>query len=177
MTDDTSDSQRTGEDSTDGEFPRPPKRFTDDEGRRIVIRKFENDFDALVEMYDQFAMTDRSQAVPPRRKQPRDSWIEMLIENGLNLVAWKGDEAVGHAILVPRDETEYELAIFVRSDHQNAHIGTELVRCLLGYGRDHGVERVWLSVEYHNDPALALFQSVGFEKIGGDVDYEMEREL
>jgi len=181
MTDETSGGPGTretdGSGAGDAEFPRPPVELTDDEGRSIVVREFDDDTGALIEMYDQFAMGDRTQAVPPRRKPKRDSWAEMLVEKGVNLVAWNGDEAVGHAVLVPREGTEYELAVFVRSDHQQAHVGTELVRCLLGRGRDEGVESVWLSVEYHNDPAIALFRSVGFEKVGGDVDYVMERDL
>ena len=48
---------------------------------------------------------------------------------------------------------------------QRAGIGSRLVRRLLGAGAEAGVERVWLTVEHWNTPAIGLYQSVGFETV------------
>jgi ribosomal protein S18 acetylase RimI-like enzyme len=104
-------------------------------------------------------------------------WVGTLVEEGLNLVAWHGDDAVGHAVLMHMDDARWELAIFVRSDHQGAHVGTHLIRCLLGYGEQEGVETVWLSVERYNDVALSMYESVGFEILEGEAEYKMELDL
>jgi ribosomal protein S18 acetylase RimI-like enzyme len=158
-------------------FRRPPCSFTDDEDREIEVRRFENDTDALVEMYNQMAPSDRSQGIPPRTESRRESWVETLADGGMNVVAWHDQDAVGHAVLMPMDDERWELAIFVRSDYQHAHIGSNLIGCLLGWGQKEGVEKVWLSVERYNDTALSLYEKVGFEKIAGDSEYKMEREI
>lgn len=165
---------------TEGEteqFQRPPYSFTDDEGREIEIRQFEGATGALVEMYDRMDPSDRSQGIPPRTESRRESWVETLTEEGMNVVAWNGENAVGHAVLMPMEDDRWELAIFVRSDCQHAHIGSNLLECLLGWGQEEGVRKVWLSVERYNDTALSLYEKVGFEKIGGDSEYKMEREI
>jgi RimJ/RimL family protein N-acetyltransferase len=156
----------------------PPRTVTDDEGREIEIRVAEGEVDALIEMYLEFEPPDRSQGTPPRHEPQIESWVTTLLGGAnLNLVAWHDDLAVGHAVLVPREKPQWELAIFIRPPYQGAHIGTELTSSLMGWGRENGVESVWLSIEYYNDPALNLFQSFGFEKLSGDVEYAMEREL
>lgn len=169
---DGGEAEGTGE-----QFPRPPLSFTDDEGRDIEIRQFDGDTDALVEMYNHMDPSDRSQGIPPRSESRRESWVESLTGEGMNLVAWHGDDAVGHAVLMPMEGTRWELAIFVRSDYQEAHIGSNLIECLMGWGQDEGVETVWLSVERYNDIALRLYEKVGFEKLSGDAEYKMEREI
>lgn len=160
-----------------GQFPRPPHGFTDDEGRDIEVRRFDGEVDALLEMYRTLDPADRTQDIPPRSESQLASWVGTLTDEGLNVVAWHGDRAVGHAVLMPMDEDRRELAIFVHSDYQEAHIGTHLLECLFGYGRQHGVERVWLSVERHNTVALRLYESLGFEQLSGRSEFKMEREI
>jgi GNAT superfamily N-acetyltransferase len=69
-----------------------------------------------------------------------------------------------------------ELAIFVVGPYQHAGIGTELLKTLLGAGRERGVSRVWLTVERWNEPAVALYRSVGFETSDAEV-FELEMSL
>ena len=66
-------------------------------------------------------------------------------------------------MLVPDTTGAFELAIFVLREYQGALIGTELVRSLLGWGQEEDITRVWLSVERWNDPAVRLYEKVGFE--------------
>lgn len=159
------------------EYPRPPFSFTDEADREIEVLPFDGETDAVVEMYRTLDPRDRSQGIPPRNETRLVSWVETLTDEGLNLVAWHDDRAVGHAVLMPMGDDRWELAIFVHSDYQEARIGTRLLECLFGYGKDHGVERIWLSVERHNNVALNLYESMGFERLDGRSEFKMERPL
>jgi len=148
-----------------GGFPTPPREFTDAEDRDIVVRRADgDDTDALQDMYTDFSPEDRAQGVPPVKDDSIAEWLGGIVtEECLNVVAFYGDQAVGHAMLVPDSTGAYELAIFVLREYQGALIGTELVRSLLGWGQETGIERVWLSVERWNEPAIRLYEKVGFE--------------
>jgi len=158
-----------------GDFDAPPVEFDDDAGRTIEIRASEeSDFDALVEMYDDFDPADRAQGIPPVRENRIRDWLETITTgDALGVVAWHGDAAVGHAILVPDEEGAYELAIFVTQDYQGARIGTKMLEALFGLAQDRGVERVWLTVERWNDPAIRLYHNVGFEDVDSE-SFEVE---
>ncbi|MFB6202431.1 MAG: N-acetyltransferase family protein [Halorhabdus sp.] len=150
----------------------PPITFVDDDGRTIHIEAHDGDRDALVAMYDDFAPQHRAQGLPPVSRERITEWLE-TIEDGLHVVAWHDDRAVGHAALLAGGD-DHELMIFVHQDYRLAGIGSKLIRSLLGYGRRAGVERVWLCVRPSNAVAVALYRSVGFETIeSGDTDLEM----
>jgi GNAT superfamily N-acetyltransferase len=147
------------------DFPTPPRAFTDAEDRDVTVRRADiSDFDALRGMYLAFDPADRAQGIPPVGEAEISEWLDTLLgEDCFDVVAWHADRAVGHAILVPDDSGAYELAIFVLDEYQGARIGTELIRSLLGCAQTEGIERVWLTVERWNDPAIRLYEKVGFE--------------
>jgi GNAT superfamily N-acetyltransferase len=159
-----------------GPFESPPFSFEDREGREIELRPYDGgdeEFEALVAMYVAFDPADRAQGIPPGDEKRIRTWLEGLVEKGsLNVIAWNDDTVAGHATLVP-DEDTYELAIFVLQAYQESGIGTRLMRGLLGYGADNGVDRVWLSVERWNKPAVGLYEKLGFE-ISDSESFEME---
>lgn len=183
-------------------FPRPPRSFTDKEGRAIEIRADEFPQEALVEMYGDFASEERAQGLPPTTEERTREWLDVL-EEGLNVIAWHVgaetanqpssetaetagrsagqtglERAIGHAVLLDCGDGTHELTIFVHHEYQLAGIGSRLVRTLLGYGQDHGVERVWLTVQRSNHVAMNLYRSVGFETINeSGVEHEMELDL
>ncbi|MFC7081666.1 GNAT family N-acetyltransferase [Halorussus caseinilyticus] len=168
-------SERSYPDEAAGSFPKPPLSFADKEGRELEIRPYEDDeFEAVVEMYADFEPADRAQGIPPATESRVRDWFENLLD-GLNVVAWHDDRAVGHATLVP-DEDAYELAIFVHQEYQRAGIGSNLIRALLGHGQANGVEKVWLTVERWNHAAVNLYESVGFETHGTE-SFEIEMVL
>ena len=157
-----------------GPFPTPPHRFVDDKGREIVVKVADDDREALVGMYEAFDSEDRAQGIPPVGAESIRRWLERVFEpDCLNTIAWHDDDPVGHAMLVPDEEGAHELAIFVLGSHQSAGIGTELLQTLLGYGKREGIERVWLTVERWNEPAIGLYQKVGFE-IRNTESFELE---
>jgi GNAT superfamily N-acetyltransferase len=161
-----------------GEFADPPRSFEDDAGRGIDIRRREpgdeTQFEALVDMYDDFEPGDRAQGIPPVGESAIRSWLDTIeAEDAVGVVAWHGDDAVGHAILVPDDDGSYELAIFVIQDYQGARIGTKLLESLFGLAQAGGIERVWLTVERWNDPAIRLYNTLGFQEVDSE-SFEVE---
>ena len=160
-----------------GDFPEPPLSFEDREGRSISIEPYEpGDEEALVEMYTEFDPADRAQGIPPSTEERVRDWLELIVDEGHNVVAWHGDAIAGHATLVPDGGEAYELAIFVTQEYQRAGIGGRLIRGLLGYGASQDVDRVWLTVERWNRAAVALYEDVGFERSGTE-SFELEMSL
>ena len=169
-------------DEVAGPYDAPPRSFTDGEGREIEIRRYDGEFEALAAMYDAFDPEDRAQGIPPADEERIREWLETITaDRGVNVLAWHGERVVGHATLVPDADdgpTAYELAIFVIHDYQQAGIGGELIRGLLGTGRETGVEHVWLTVERWNRPAVSLYETVGFEPSDtGSFELEMSARL
>ena len=144
-------------------FPHPPQTFIDAVGREITIEAAGPvDIEDLVAMYVDFDPADRAQGIPPGRESAIRTWLAGVLDRGIDMVARHEGAIVGHATLVPENGA-MELAIFVHQDYQGASIGTELLRTLLGAGQAAGVERVWLTVERWNTPAVRLYERVGFE--------------
>jgi len=173
-----SDERVYPDEPTDG-FPEPPETFEDREGREIHIRPFEqSDLDAVVEMYLEFDPKDRAQGIPPTGESRVRSWLNTLVEEGSNVVAWHGDQVAGHATLVPESDeaTTHELAIFVLQEYQEAGIGSRIMETLLGYGRREGIDRVWLTVERWNTAAVNLYEKMGFETCNAE-SFELEMSL
>ncbi|GAB7009155.1 GNAT family N-acetyltransferase [Halorubrum trueperi] len=161
------------------DFPVPPTEFSDREGRLIELRPYEGTeegYEALVEMYDAFDPADRAQGIPPSGEARIRDWLDAILgDDCFNVVAWCGDEAAGHATLVPDDDA-YELAIFVHQKYQRAGIGTHLIRGLLGHGQAAGVTKVWLTVERWNRAAVSLYKKIGFETSDAE-SFELEMGL
>jgi GNAT superfamily N-acetyltransferase len=149
-----------------GPFPEPPTTMEDREGRSITIDRYDETLDraGLTAMYDAFDPADRAQGIPPTGEARIADWLDTITGEGtVNVVAVHGETVVGHATLVPDDpEATAELAIFVLQAYQGASIGTRLIETLLGAGRAAGIERVWLTVERWNEPAISLYETVGF---------------
>jgi GNAT superfamily N-acetyltransferase len=156
-------------DAVAGPYEPPPREFDDREGRSMRIEDYgdgpvDDGFEALVEMYVAFDPEDRAQGIPPVGEERVRDWLDAILDaDCVNVVAWDGTDAVGHATLVPDGSGASELAIFVLGEYQNAGIGTHLIESLLGAGREAGITHVWLTVERWNTPAVTLYKKVGFE--------------
>ncbi|CCQ36289.1 GNAT family acetyltransferase [Natronomonas moolapensis 8.8.11] len=166
-------------DDVAGPYEAPPYEFEDREGRVIEVERYDDGIEPLLEMYAAFDPEDRAQGIPPTNEDQIRTWLETLVEaDALNVIAWHGEAPIGHAMLVPDDGGSFELAIFVLREYQNAGIGTGLIEGLLGAGREDGVERVWLSVERWNKPAITLYRKVGFRPTDdGSFELEMSARL
>ena len=169
--------ERIYPDEPAGPFPTPPRTITDRTGRDIDIRAYDPaDRESVVEMYVAFDPADQAQGIPPSGESQVRSWLEQILtEECVNVLAWHEGRVAGHATLVP-DGNGYELAIFVLQDYQEAGIGSELLPSLLGQGAREGVERVWLTVERWNVPAVNLYEKTGFETSDAE-SFELEMSL
>ena len=171
MTDD-----RPYPDEVSGPFRTPPFSLDDRLDRRIEVRAFDGDEEPLVAMYRAFDPADRAQGIPPSREEEIREWLAVVLDEGPDVVASHGDEVVGHATLVPDGTGAFELAIFVLDEYQAAGIGTRLHDGLLGQGSAAGIDRVWLTVERWNTPAIDLYQKVGFETTDAE-SFELEMSI
>ncbi|ARS89074.1 GNAT family N-acetyltransferase [Natrarchaeobaculum aegyptiacum] len=178
---------RTYPDEGAGPFPSPPTASEDRDGRTIEIEPItdlaDEGLEDVVEMYVEFNPEDRAQGIPPTGESRIRNWLEAIADASVNVVARHDGDVVGHAMLVPdtddpssiddRGDIEWELAIFVLQAYQRAGIGTLLLEGLLGHAAEIGIERVWLTVERWNNPAIALYERVGFEATGTE-SFEQE---
>ncbi len=165
-----------------GPFPEPPQQFGIDDGRTVVIDRISlangEVNEELIRMYEDFDSADRAQGIPPIGRREIEQWLELILDEGPDVVARVDNRAVGHATLVPDDAGAFELAIFVHQDFRGRGIGRTLLRTLLGNATATGIERVWLTVERWNTVAINLYESVGFERIDcGSFELEMTLRL
>ncbi len=111
---------RTYPDEPAEEFPQPPRTITDRKDRPIdVIPADDADTESLVEMYLDFDPADRAQGIPPVKEEAIREWLETILDGDcVNVVAKHDDTVAGHATLVPDNEDEHELAIFVLQAYQ-----------------------------------------------------------
>jgi len=122
------------------------------------------DFPSLLEMYRIFYPKPASQGLPPEDPEICHNWVKTLFEVGENYLAWKGDNVIGHAALVPDVKGKSgEFVIFVDQNHRNLGIGTELTRFILERSRQFGFDSVWLTVNISNFIAVKLYRKFGFE--------------
>lgn len=161
------------------EFPKLPLTVTDSEARVLRFESgdgLSDERDSLAEMYDGFDSAGRSQGVPPLNDRRRQQWLDRIAD-GIEVVVWHEDRAVGHGILLS-DGCDHELALFVRPEYRQPEIRSTLVRTLLRHGRAAGVSRVWLSVEQRNRSAVHRYHEVGFTTTEtGHMAVEMRRSL
>lgn len=155
----------------------PPKTITDAAGRQIECRLFgtgpiDGEYEALVDMYLDFAPEHRSLGLPPIGERRIRDWLDVLLA-GDSLLAWHDSRVIGQATLLESGEDECELTIFVHPTYHGNGIGTQMLRTLLSHGKDRGIRRVWLLVERANYNAVDVYHEVGFfvtESHGYDIE-------
>ncbi len=134
------------------------------------------DYDCLLKMYLHFSPKPASQGLPPEDPEVCRCWLNNLLEIGLNLLAWRGDRVIGHAVLIPDPKRKTaEFVIFVDQDHRNLGIGTELTRLALQKSIQLGFESIWLTVPISNFIAIKLYKKFGFEYVDTDPYERMMR--
>lgn len=75
-------------------------------------------------------------------------------------------ERVGYAVLMPVLDEAHILNISVVKSRQRGGLGRLLLNHLGKVARDAGARQIFLEVRPSNLPALALYDRVGFERIG-----------
>jgi len=149
-----------------------PERITrtDTSGKPFEIGiSCSDDFPSLLEMYRTFSPKPASQGLPPEDPETCQAWVKTLLRTGLNVLAWRDDRVIGHAVLIPDVKGKSgEFTIFVDQNYRNLGIGTELARFNLEKFRDLDFEFAWLTVRVLNFIAIKLFRKVGFEFCDAD---------
>jgi GNAT superfamily N-acetyltransferase len=82
------------------------------------------------------------------------------------LVAWDGDEPVGHACVDSRDDPPQLQDVFVPEQHRRRGIATQLSRAAEGLVRSRGYHRMALDVDVNSKPARALYERLGYREAG-----------
>lgn len=130
---------------------------------------------AVMDMYRVFLPKPASQGLPPEDPETCEKWLKDILEIGINVLAWREEEVVGHAALIPdlRGKTG-EFIIFVHQSCRNLGVGTELTKQTFERARALGLESIWLTVAMTNFIAIKLYRKLGFEY--GEMD-ECERTM
>lgn len=85
--------------------------------------------------------------------------------DGYYLVAWQGDEPVGHAHLALTNPPELQ-DVLVRTEHRRRGVATSLAAAAEGAVIALGHTRLRLSVSVDNAAALALYRKLGYGDVG-----------
>jgi RimJ/RimL family protein N-acetyltransferase len=127
----------------------------------------------LSEMYDGFSRTDLTQGLPPSDKKARDKWVGMLLNSAKNFLAWRDGAVIGHCSLIPDlSRKDAEFIIFVSQPVRGRGVGSELTVLALAKGKELGLNKVWLTVEFINFRAIGLYHKTGFQFVD---HFERER--
>ena len=91
------------------------------------------------------------------------------------LVALYGDRIIASASIERNKAERYshraELSITVLKEFWGKGVGSELMKRLLEFSKESGIESVYLDVRSDNDRAIALYKKFGFSKIAKYNDY------
>jgi GNAT superfamily N-acetyltransferase len=85
--------------------------------------------------------------------------------DGVYLVAWVGDEPVGHVHLALTDPPELQ-DVSVRPEYRRRGIASALTVAAEREARDRGFDRLRLGVSADNEAAQALYRGLGFGDAG-----------
>lgn len=128
-------------------------------------------FESVFTTDDERAAWRRDPQPPPKLRRCLEAWgrrgdsgVVAQDTNGTRLgAAWYrlfGRSDRGNGILAHRDVPE--LAIAVVPEHRGRGIGGDLLVALARNAKDDGYERLMLSVDPENAPAVRLYERVGF---------------
>lgn len=132
------------------------------------VREMELPLDQLKleHMYAAFQPKRAAQGLPPESDYAIRRWLDRILANGQHLLVEVEGTVCGHGMLMPMDSSDStELANFLHQGVRDRGIGTELNRLLVERARAAGYQRVWLSVEPSNIPAIRSYKKAGLEPL------------
>lgn len=153
----------------------------DKEGRVFTVRAYrDGDRGCLERFYADFEPKRAAQGLPPEGEHRVRRWLDTVLPTGNHLVVEMEGRLVGHAMLMPttRDAVR-EYAIFLHQDVRGRGMGTEVNRRTVEIARLLRLDRLWLSVEPHNRPAVRSYEKAGFRfrphtVFSAELEMEME---
>lgn len=93
-------------------------------------------------------------------------YLSMGSENSTVFYATIDGKVVGFIVA---SETQFTLDIYivvVDEGYKNRQIGRQLLQALIQYAKEKRIPEILLETRKSNEPALALYKRVGFEKVG-----------
>lgn len=96
--------------------------------------------------------------------------VSVVLEGGLTLTLEVEGLPAGHVMVIRRAGTHYahvgEIAILVSNGQRGAGLGRSLMEMAIAWSRAVGLAKLSLRVFPDNQPAIALYRSLGFEVEG-----------
>jgi [ribosomal protein S18]-alanine N-acetyltransferase len=99
------------------------------------------------------------------------SWRGELLGEGRTILIARAQHPVGVISIKTVGELADLHRLVVDSRRRRRGIGTDLVRAGLAIVRQLGAREVILDVAFDNEPAIALYQQLGFEQLRARQDY------
>jgi [ribosomal protein S18]-alanine N-acetyltransferase len=115
-------------------------------------------------------LTDLAQVVAIDRRAFTSPWslgmfvLELSKPGGIYMAASEGSQIRGYVICARYDEAWHVMSIAVDPDHQRRGIGRLLMDAIIEVAGDGA--NFTLEVRVSNTPAIALYESYGFESVG-----------
>jgi ribosomal protein S18 acetylase RimI-like enzyme len=85
--------------------------------------------------------------------------------DGFYLIAWCGDEPIGHAHLALTDPPEVQ-DVSVRPEHRRRGVARALTAACEGEARSRGCDHITVTVSGDNEASQALYGGLGYEDSG-----------
>jgi ribosomal-protein-alanine N-acetyltransferase len=99
------------------------------------------------------------------------SWAGELVGEGRTVLLARAEQVVGVVAFRTVGEHADLHRLVVAPSHRRTGLGTALVTAGLAAVRHLGARAVLLEVDYDNEPAIALYQHLGFEQLSARRDY------
>lgn len=159
-----------------------PVTLRDREGRVFTVRDYRpGDRPLLEAFYDAFEPKRAAQGLPPEGPARVERWLNGVLAGGTHLIVEVEGALAGHAMLMPTGEKGVrEYAIFLDERVRGRGMGTQVNRLSVEVARTLDIDRLWLSVEPHNRPAVRSYQKAGYRFRTATLfspELEMELEL
>lgn len=141
-----------------------PAALHDKEDRVSAVREFRpDDRESLERFYSEFTPKRDAQGLPPEGAHRIARWLDAILRKGTHLLVEREGRMVGHAMLMPTDRPGVsEYAIFLEEAARGQGLGTEVNRLSVEVARTLHLDRLWLSVEPRNRPAVRSYEKAGF---------------
>jgi len=159
-----------------------PLTLRDREGLVFIVRDYRLEDRPLLErFYDAFEPKRAAQGLPPEGTARIARWLNGVLAGGTHLIVEVEGELAGHAMLMPTGQPGVrEYAIFLDERVRGRGMGTQVNRVSVQVARALELDRLWLSVEPHNRPAVRSYQKAGYRFRPSTLyssELEMELEL
>ena len=134
----------------------------------VRIRELQaGDFDAVIALFEAVAAERFWIGTEPGFDQDRyrKGWRRVLSgEWGAAFIATNGEDLCGYIGIHPHEEYGHVIGMLVDEAHRGRGIGKALLACAIDWARERGLPHVSLLVFPHNERAIALYRSAGFEQ-------------